>query len=163
MTEATTLTPEALTHLAAEVSRFWEIHGEERPGENAARLEHWSNIRNLHEAVREELQKNVDLSRIDRETEAQLYACVVLEYFTPRPLAEPGVVVSAPLYSPQQAGLRVFFERKSWHAAWTRLEEPLFQPVEVRWQWITIENGEPFLRFLDCTTPLLRGKGARDE
>jgi hypothetical protein len=154
MTEATTLSPATLT---AEVDRFWETYGEE-----AASLEHWANIRKLDEEVRRELQGKVDLSRIDQETEAQLYTCVVLEFFTPRPLAEPGAVVSAPLYSPQQAGLRVFFERGKWHAGWTRLEEPLFQPVEVRWQWITIENAEPgFLRFRDCTTPLLQGRGDR--
>lgn len=154
--------PTILTDLSAAVERFWDTHGEERPGEAATRREHWSQILKLEVEIRKELHGRVDLSRVDREMEAQLYACVVLEYFNPRPLAEPGVVVSPPLYSPQQAGLRVFFERGSWHAAWTRLEEPLFQPVEVRWQWITIEEGEPgLLRFRDCTTPLLQGRGAQ--
>lgn len=141
-----------LNDLSAAVERFWETHGNDRPGEAAARREHWNQILELDEQVRKELHGRVNLSRVDKETEAQLYACVVLEYFTPRPLSQPGTVLSPPLYSPQQAGLRVFFERGSWHAGWTRLEVPLFQPVEARWRWITIEEGEPgFLRFRDCS------------
>ena len=143
--------PAILTDLAAEVERFWDTHGDERPEEATARREHWNQVLTLAAEVRRNLHGRVDLSRVEKATEAQLYACVVLEYFTPRPLAEPGAVVSPPLYSPQQAGLRIFFEKGSWHAAWTRLEEPLFQPVEVRWQWITIERAEPgFLRFRDA-------------
>ncbi len=156
MTEATILIPAALTSLTAEVTRFWETHGEDRPGESAARREHWNRILEMGAEVRKELQGRVDLSRVDKETEEQLYACVVLEHFTPRPLAEPGAVLSPPLYSPQQAGLRVFFESGSWHAAWTRLEEPLFQPAEQRWTWLRIEEAEPgLLRFRDATTPLI--------
>jgi hypothetical protein len=42
----------------------------------------------------------------------------------------------------------------------SRLEEPLFQPVEARWQWIAIEDGEPgFLRFRDWSNPLLQERG----
>lgn len=161
MTEATILIPAALTNLTAEVTRFWETDGEDRPGESAARREHWNRVLELDEQVRKELHGRVDLSRVDQETEARLYACVVLECFTPRPLSQPGVVLSPPLYSPQQAGLRVFFEKGSWHATWTRLEEPLFQPVEQRWAWITIEAAEPgLLRFLDATNPPNPAKGA---
>jgi hypothetical protein len=146
------LMPAILTGLSTEVERFWETYSADRPGEAAARREHWNRVLELDEQVRRELHGRVDLSRVDEETEARLYACLVLQYFTPRPLSQPGVVLSPPLYSPQQAGLRVFFERGSWHAGWTRLEEPLFQPVEARWQWITIEEAEPgFLRFLDCS------------
>jgi hypothetical protein len=117
---------------------------------------HWENLLQLQERVRAELHGKVDFARIDQETADRLYACVVFEYFTPCPLADLGVVRSAPLYSPQQAGLRVFFENGSWYATWTRLEEALFQPVEQRWTWLRIEEAEPgFLRFLDATTPLI--------
>ncbi len=157
MTEATLLSPVALPDLTTEVMRFWEAHEEERPEETIASREHWNNIRVLAEAVRKELHGSVDLTGNAEETARQLYACVVFEFFAPRPLAEVGVVRSAPLYSPQQAGLRVFLLSGSWNATWTRLEVPLFQPVEQRWTWISIEEDEPgLLRFRDATTPAIR-------
>jgi hypothetical protein len=54
------------------------------------------------------------------------------------------------MFAGKQAGLRVFFEKGSWYATWTRLEEALFQPVEQRWTWLRIEEAEPgLLRFRD--------------
>ena len=141
---------EDIRRLATAVTSFWEAYGEENPAEMAARHAHWRNVRELYEEVRREHYSKVDLSRTDSGMEEVLYGCVVLDHFTPRPLAEPGMVATPPLYTPDQAGLRVVFERGSWFATWIRLEEPTFQPDSVRRQLLAItRNADGTLRYRD--------------
>jgi hypothetical protein len=141
---------EDLVLVAAAVSSFWETYGEENPEDTAHRCFHWHNVVVLHAKVRQQHYSRVDLSRVGRKMEELLYSCVVLDHFTPRPLAEPGQVISPPLYTAEQAGLRVFFERGAWWATWIKLEEPFFQPDSVRRQLFVIEQGEDgALRYRD--------------
>jgi len=131
-----------MVRLTTAVTHFWEAYGEENPGDLAARHAHWRNVLDLHAEVRREHFAKVDLSRVDPDMEEVLYGCVVLDYFTVRPLAEPGKVATPPLYGAAQAGLRIFFERGSWIATWINLEEPTFQPESVRRQLLVIEQDE---------------------
>ncbi len=144
------LTLSAMTTLTATVTSFWEVYGEEHPENMAFRRVHWQKVLDLDAEVRREHYSKVDLSRTDADMEALLYGCVVLDHFTPRPLAEPGMVATPPLYTPAQAGLRVVFERGSWFATWIRLEEPTFQPDSVRRQLLAItRNADGTLRYRD--------------
>ena len=136
--------------LSAAVTEFWEVYGEENPEEMAVRHVHWQNVRDLDAKVRREHYSKVDLSQIDSDMEEVLYGCVVLDHFTMLPLAEPGKVITPPLYSAAQAGLRIFFERGSWYATWIKLEEPPFQSDSVRRQMLVIEQREDgALRYRD--------------
>ncbi len=150
MNRSGSLTLSAMATLTSAVTSFWEAYGEENPADMAARHAHWRNVRELDAEVRREHYSKVDLSRIDADMEALLYACVVLDHFTVRPLAEPGQVVTPPLYSATQAGLRVCFERGSWLATWIKLEEPTFQPECVRRQVLAItQSADGTLRYRD--------------
>jgi hypothetical protein len=150
MTRSGSLTLSAMVSLSTAVTSFWEAYGEESPADMAARHVHWQKVRDLYAEVRREHDSKVDLSQVDSGMEEVLYGCVVLDYFTMRPLAEPGKVITPPLYSAAQAGLRVFFERGSWYATWIKLEEPLFQPDSVRRQLLVIEqSADGTLRYRD--------------
>ncbi len=150
MTRSGTLTLSAMATLATTVTSFWEVYGEEHPENMALRQVHWQKVLDLDAEVRREHYSKVDLSRVDADMEALLYACVVLDHFTVRPLAEPGQVVTPPLYSAAQAGLRVVFERGSWLATWIKLEEPTFQPECVRRQVLAItQRADGTLRYRD--------------
>jgi hypothetical protein len=140
MTRSGSLTLSAMVSLSTAVTSFWEAYGEENPVDMAARHVHWRKVRDLYAEVRREHDSKVDLSQVDSGMEEVLYGCVVLDHFTIRPLAEPGEVITPPLYSAAQAGLRVFFERGSWYATWIKLEEPAFQPDSVRRQLLVIEQ-----------------------
>jgi hypothetical protein len=140
----------AMVTLATAVTSFWEAYGEVSPEDMAVRHVHWQNVLDLDAKVRQEHHSKVDLSQIDSGMEALLYGCVVLDHFTMLPLADPGKVLTPPLYSAAQAGLRIFFERGSWYATWIKLEEPLFQPDSVRRQLLVIEQSEDgALRYRD--------------
>ena len=150
MNRSGSLTLSAMVTLATTVTSFWEAYGEENPADMAFRRAHWQKVRDLDAEVRREHFSRVDLSRGDADMEALLYACVVLDHFTVRPLAEPGMVATPPLYTPDQAGLRVFFERGSWLATWIRLEEPTFLPASVRRQLLAItQSADGTLRYRD--------------
>jgi hypothetical protein len=152
VTRSGTATLSAMVTLATAVTSFWEAYGEENPEDMAVRHVHWQNVLDLDAKVRQEHYSKVDLSQVDVSMEEVLYACVVLDHFTMRPLAEPGKVITPPLYSPAQAGLRVFFERGSWYATWIRLEEPAFQPDSVRRQLLVIEmDSAGGIRFRDMS------------
>lgn len=150
VTRSGTATLSAMVSLATAVTSFWEAYGEENPEDMAVRHVHWQQVRDLYAEVRREHYSKVDLSQVVADMETLLYACVVLDHFTMLPLAEPGKVITPPLYSAAQAGLRVFFERGSWYATWIKLEEPPFQPDSVRRQLLVIEQHEDgTLRYRD--------------
>ncbi len=140
MNRSGSLTLSAMATLASAATSFWEVYGEENPGDLAFRHVHWQKVLDLDAEVRREHFSKVDLSRDDAAMAALLYGCVVLDFFTVRPLAEPGKVALPPSYNAIQAGLYVFFERGSWRAAWNRLEDPAFQSKGVRVQLFAIEQ-----------------------
>lgn len=65
----------------------------------------------------------LDLHAASEETRQALYDLVVRDNFTPQPDQAPGDAWVPP-YSPEQAGLRVYFEHGRWFATWLKLEEP---------------------------------------
>jgi hypothetical protein len=136
------LTLSAMVTLATAATSFWEVYGVENPGDLAFRHVHWQKVLDLDTEVRRECFSKVDLSRDDAAMAALLYGCVVLDFFTVRPLAEPGKVALPPSYTAIQAGLYVFFERGSWRATWNRLEDPALPSQGVRVQLFAITQNE---------------------
>jgi hypothetical protein len=62
----------------------------------------------------------LDLSTNDEETRKALYEMVVRDNFTPQGAEVPGF----PSYTPEEAGLEVFFAHGRWLATWLKLEVP---------------------------------------
>src|SRR5436305_5276085 len=72
-----------------------------------------------------------DLDRVDAATHRRLYDHVVQQVFTAKQL-EPAGDVWVPRYTPQQAGLKVFFLYGRWLATWLPLETPRDLPASER-------------------------------
>ena len=70
---------------------------------------------------------DLDLTRDDPETEHTLFALVVRDYFSLHLLDDEGDV-HIPLYTPEECGLRVFFEYGRWFVTWLKLEEDMNRP-----------------------------------
>lgn len=65
----------------------------------------------------------IDLSRYTESTRRALYDRVVEEHFATIPTEEAGAY-AGPSFSPDDAGLTVFYAYARWFAAWTDLDEP---------------------------------------
>jgi len=85
-----------------------------------------------------------DLRRDTEQTRRKLYDLVVQMQFSPIPNAEPDDY-PGPSYTPDDAGLKVFYAFSRWFAAWTNLEEPGL-PDEQRIELVRIE-ADPSSRF----------------
>jgi len=68
-----------------------------------------------------------DLDRVDEETHRRLYDHVVQQEFTRQELQPPGDDW-VPGYTPEQAGLKIFFLWGRWFATWRKLEVPRDRP-----------------------------------
>jgi hypothetical protein len=71
------------------------------------------------------------------QTRRDLYDLVVRMQFSPIQDAEPDDY-PGPSYTPDEAGLKVFYAFSRWFAAWTNLEEPGL-PDEQRIELVRIE------------------------
>jgi hypothetical protein len=72
----------------------------------------WKSIRDLDAVtglLRGTLAEALDLTRDDEEMHELLYDLVIEDCFSPQTLDDPGDVFIPP-YSPEQAGLKVYFE-----------------------------------------------------
>ena len=102
----------------------------------------WKSIRDL-DAVTEYLggtaAEALDLTRNDEEMRELLYDLVVEDCFSPQALDDPGDVFIPP-YSPEQAGLKVYFEHGRWFATWLKLEEPEDRPASERHELLLLEQ-----------------------
>ena len=81
----------------------------------------------------------LDLTVGSEATQRLLVDLVVKDNFTAKPLADPGDVWT-PAYTPEEAGLAVFFERGRWFAVWRKLEVPEGAPEAERWEVLRLEE-----------------------
>jgi hypothetical protein len=80
-----------------------------------------------------------DLAAYSSEMERFLYGLVVKDNFTAKPLDDPGDVWIPP-YTPEQAELKVFFERGRWFVTWKKLEVPEDSPEAESWEVLRLEE-----------------------
>jgi hypothetical protein len=104
----------------------------------------WSCVRELDSLLDEpaaEAEAAVDLTSGDEATQRILYARVLKDYFLPLLLDDAGCV-SIPPYTPEQAGLRVYFEHGRWFVTWMKLEEDKARPESERRELLVFEKNE---------------------
>ncbi len=82
---------------------------------------------------------DLDLSKDDPATQQILYALVVRDYFSLHPLDDEGDV-HIPLYTPEECGLRVFFEYGRWFVTWLKLEEDMSRPEALTREFLHFER-----------------------
>ena len=70
---------------------------------------------------------DLDLTKDDPATQRTLYALVVRDYFTLHLLDDEGDI-HIPRHTPEECGLRVFFEYGRWFVTWLKLEEDMSRP-----------------------------------
>jgi hypothetical protein len=79
----------------------------------------------------------LDLSRYTETTRRELYDRLVhIQFASTSP---PGPDFTPPLYSPDEAGLVVFYVFGRWFGAWTNLEEPDHLPESRRVELVRIQ------------------------
>ena len=100
----------------------------------------WVCVRELDSYLAEP-PPEVDLTVTDAATQQLLYEFVVGVHFTPALTHDPGDVF-LPRYSPEEAGLRVYFEKGRWFATWMRLEEDASLPEAERRELVVIERNQ---------------------
>lgn len=116
--------------------------------EQALRYSLWSAVRGLEPLLREEnTPVDVDLNQNDEATRQVLHDFVVWEYFTPHALEDSGDI-TVPRYTPEECGLRVFFEYGRWFVTWLRLEKDSSQPESQRRELLSFEQDEDGHLFL---------------
>ena len=116
--------------------------------EQALRYSLWSAVHALEPVLREELEPvDLDLNQNDETTRQSLYDFVVWNYFTPHALEDSGEI-SVPCHTPEESGLRLYFEHGRWWVTWLDLEKDSRQPEAERRELLVFdkdENGHLFL------------------
>jgi hypothetical protein len=116
--------------------------------EQVMRQSLWSAVRGLESLLREEhTPVDLDLNQNDEATRQILYDFVVWDYFTPHALDDSGDI-TVPRYTPEEGGLRVYFEHGRWFVTWLKLEKDSSQPEAKRRELLVFdkdENGHLFL------------------
>ena len=88
----------------------------------------WTVVRELDTMLGDfQVPDDLDLTKDDPETEQILYALVVRDYFSLHLLDDEGDV-HVPLYTPEECGLRVYFQYGRWFVTWLKLEEDMSRP-----------------------------------
>lgn len=82
---------------------------------------------------------HLDLSRSDDATRQVLYGLVVKDNFLPQELEDPGDIWVPP-YTPEEAGLEIYFQNGRWFATWLKLEEPADLPESERRELLRLEQ-----------------------
>ena len=96
-------------------------------GEESLRRGLWAAARELESLLRDAgVPPGLDLTRDDPATRQILVEHVTWEYFLPHALEDPGDV-DVPAYTPEECGLRVFFDHGRWFVTWRKLEEDMSQ------------------------------------
>ena len=106
----------------------------------------WVCVRELDSFLAEP-PPEVNLTAADAETQQRLYDFVVGVHFTPALTHDPGDVF-IPRYTPEEAGLRVYFEKGRWLATWLKLEEDATLPEAERRELVVIDRNEEHRLFL---------------
>ncbi|HYN20493.1 MAG TPA: hypothetical protein VE078_06005, partial [Thermoanaerobaculia bacterium] len=100
----------------------------------------WACVRELDSYLTEP-PPEVDLTAADSATQQRLYDFVVGVHFTPALTHDPGDVF-IPRYTPEEAGLRVYFEKGRWLATWVKLEEDASLSEAERHELVVIDRNE---------------------
>jgi hypothetical protein len=90
------------------------------------------------------LSKGLDLRSNSEETRKVLHELVVRDNFTHQTQI-PDDDQWVPSYTPEQAGLEVFYAHGRWFATWLKLEEPKDRPEALRRELLVLTEapGEP--------------------
>jgi hypothetical protein len=80
----------------------------------------------------------IDLSRFNEATRRELYNLTVVVHFTAHDPDDPEEYV--PPYSPDEAGLTVFWAFGRWWVVWRRLDVPEGQPERDYWELLRVEG-----------------------
>jgi hypothetical protein len=116
--------------------------------EQVLRQSLWSAIRGLESVLRDEHEPAaLDLHQNDEATRRILYDFVIWDYFTPRALDDPGDI-TVPRYTPEECGLRVFFEHGRWFVTWLELEKDNSQPEAKRRELLVFDKDQDGHLFL---------------
>lgn len=100
----------------------------------------WSAVRGLESLLREKHEPvDLDLHRHDEATRQVLHDHVIRGYFTPHTLDDPGDV-TVPRYTPEECGLRVYFEHGRWFVTWLKLEKDRSEPEAERVELLLFEK-----------------------
>lgn len=116
--------------------------------EQVLRQSLWSAVHELEPMLRDELAPvDLDLNQNEEAKRQILYDFVVWDYFTPHALEDSGEI-TVPCHTPEECGLRVYFEHGRWMVTWLRLELDSSQPEAERRELLVFdkdENGHLFL------------------
>ncbi|HWN43411.1 MAG TPA: hypothetical protein VNW71_14380 [Thermoanaerobaculia bacterium] len=116
--------------------------------EQALRHSLWSAVHALDVMLRDEhLPVDLDLDHNGEATRQILYDFVAWEYFTPHTLEDSGDI-TVPRYTPEESGLRVFFEYGRWFVTWLMLEKDSSQPEAQRRELLVFEKDKDGHLFL---------------
>jgi hypothetical protein len=116
--------------------------------EQVLRQSLWSAVRGLEALLREEHEPaDLDLHQNDEATRRILYDFVIWDHFTPRALDDAGDI-TVPRYTPEECGLRVFFEHGRWFVTWLQLEKDSSQPEAKRRELLVFDKDEDGHLFL---------------
>ena len=108
--------------------------------EQVLRQSLWTAVRGLESMLRDEHEPvDLDLTRNDEATRLILYDYVIWGYFTPRALDDSGYM-TLPRYTPEECGLRVYFEHGRWIVTWLMLEKDSSQPEAERRELLVFEK-----------------------
>jgi hypothetical protein len=127
-----------------------ETTGESSPDldEEVLRQSLWSAIHALEPLLREEhAPVDLDLDQNDDGTRNILFDFVIWDYFTPHALEDSGDI-TVPRYTPEECGLRIFFEHGRWFVTWLKLEKEISQPEAQRRELLVFEKDEDGHLFL---------------
>ncbi len=110
--------------------------------EQSLRYSLWSAVHALEPLLREEhAPVDLDLNQTDDATREILYDFVIWDYFTPHALEDSGDF-TVPRYTPEECGLRIFFEHGRWFVTWLKLEKDTSQPESQRRELLVFEKDE---------------------
>ena len=113
----------------------------QRPeSEESLRQGLWAAARELESLLRDAgVPTDLDLTRDDPATQQILLEHVTWEYFQPHALEDPGDV-DVPAYTPEECGLRVFFDHGRWFVTWRKLEEDMTQAEAMTRELLVFEK-----------------------
>ena len=116
--------------------------------EQVLRQSLWSAVRGLESVLRDEHEPaGLDLHQNDEATRRILYDFVIWDYFTPRALEDEGDI-TVPRYTPEECGLRVYFEHGRWFVTWLELDKASSQPEAKRRELLVFDKDENGFLFL---------------
>jgi len=98
------------------------------PDQDRLRKSLWRAVQALDPLLSEaQSVKGLDFTKDDPATRQLLYAFVVRSYFSANLLDDEGDIY-VPQHTPEECGLRVFFQYGRWFVTWTKLEEDMDRP-----------------------------------